>query len=164
MTDKQITCAGCGRPFTWSAGEQRFFAERGLQRPRRCNTCRKARPLSPYLFFGAATLLGSLGLGGALLALDVPALLSWLIAVNAVAFLTYGYDKMVAGRFLRSPERVLLGLALAGGSAGALLGMLLFRHKVGRDTADFRAWFWRIVALQVVLSVAWLALWARGLA
>lgn len=53
-----------------------------------------------------------------------------LIAANIVTFLIYGCDKFCAKRGCwRIPERVLLGLALLGGSAGALLGMKVFRHK-----------------------------------
>jgi hypothetical protein len=41
--DQQIVCAGCGAEFVWSAGEQAFYAERGLNRPRRCSPCAKTR-------------------------------------------------------------------------------------------------------------------------
>lgn len=58
----------------------------------------------------------------------------WLIyyvsVINVVSFLVYSLDKWKAktGRW-RIPERTLLLLALAGGSAGALAAMLMFRHK-----------------------------------
>lgn len=54
----------------------------------------------------------------------------YLAVVNAAAFCAFGMDKRKAikGKW-RIPERTLLLLALAGGSAGALLGMLAFRHK-----------------------------------
>ncbi len=59
----------------------------------------------------------------------------WLLAASVVAFAFYGYDKLSskagAGRI---PELLLHLVALAGGFAGALLGMLLFRHK-----SNFRA-------------------------
>jgi len=38
--DLEIECCTCHEVFVWSAGEQMFFAERGLQRPRRCKPCR----------------------------------------------------------------------------------------------------------------------------
>ncbi len=58
-------------------------------------------------------------------------LLIWLTVVSAVAFPLYGWDKAMAKLHRRRvPEAALLGCALAGGSAGALLGMALFRHKV----------------------------------
>ena len=51
-------------------------------------------------------------------------------AVSLVTFIAYGVDKVKAKRGSeRISERRLLALALVGGAAGALLGMLLFRHK-----------------------------------
>lgn len=51
-------------------------------------------------------------------------------ALSLVTFLLYGWDKRQAclgGR--RVPELRLHALALAGGFAGAWLGMRVFRHK-----------------------------------
>lgn len=45
-TDVTIMCMDCTEPFTWTAGEQSFYAERGFERPRRCKTCRQARKQS----------------------------------------------------------------------------------------------------------------------
>ena len=57
-------------------------------------------------------------------------LLWYLAAVNLATWLVFGLDKWKAGAGKwRVPERTLLLLALVGGSAGALAGMLLFRHK-----------------------------------
>ncbi len=40
--DKQLTCKDCGKEFTWSSGEQKFYADKGLQNPPgRCMDCRK---------------------------------------------------------------------------------------------------------------------------
>lgn len=58
-------------------------------------------------------------------------ILIWYLAViNFTAWAAYGLDKGRArsGKW-RIPERTLLLLALAGGSLGALAGMLMFRHK-----------------------------------
>ncbi len=54
-----------------------------------------------------------------------------LVAVyNMVVFCVYGYDKRCAIKDKwRVPEKVLIGLALFGGSVGAYLGMTVFRHK-----------------------------------
>lgn len=53
-----------------------------------------------------------------------------LLVVNIVTFLMYGLDKRKAvKRQWRISEAVLLGIALCGGSVGALLGMKLFHHK-----------------------------------
>ncbi|HKY04686.1 MAG TPA: zinc-ribbon domain-containing protein [Blastocatellia bacterium] len=43
MEDKTLTCADCGQPFTFSAGEQAFYLERGMTEPKRCKPCRQAR-------------------------------------------------------------------------------------------------------------------------
>lgn len=43
MSDEQIVCADCGRSFTWSYGEQRFYKERNLSPPKRCEDCRTRR-------------------------------------------------------------------------------------------------------------------------
>ena len=57
-------------------------------------------------------------------------LLWHLAAVNLVTFTVYGVDKAKARRGAwRVPEKTLFLLPLLGGSVGALLGMLVFRHK-----------------------------------
>ena len=54
----------------------------------------------------------------------------YLAVINFFTWVIYGLDKgrAKAGKW-RIPERTLLILAAAGGSAGALAGMLMFRHK-----------------------------------
>lgn len=47
MADKQIQCASCGRSFTFTAGEQRHYQERGISPPRRCQGCREAHRTNP---------------------------------------------------------------------------------------------------------------------
>ncbi len=40
--DKTISCKECSKEFVWSAGEQKFYADKGLQNsPGRCPDCRK---------------------------------------------------------------------------------------------------------------------------
>ncbi len=79
-------------------------------------------------------------------------MLSWLIAINLVAFLTYGYDKANAGtRRSRVPEKVLLWLALIFGSLGAWLGMQVFHHKTAKES--FQRRFWLVVIIQVIVVV-----------
>ena len=42
--DKILVCKECGNEFTFTAGEQEFFAERGFQNePQRCKSCRDIR-------------------------------------------------------------------------------------------------------------------------
>lgn len=57
-------------------------------------------------------------------------LMYYLIIINIAAWIMYGLDKWKAkSGAWRIPERTLLLTALAGGSVGALVGMLLFHHK-----------------------------------
>ena len=58
------------------------------------------------------------------------ALFYYLLIINAFTLLIMLADKRKAQKGAwRIPERVLLGLALAGGSLGGVMGMRLFRHK-----------------------------------
>jgi CxxC-x17-CxxC domain-containing protein len=43
-TDRSIACADCGQEFTFTAGEQEFYAQRGFtESPKRCPSCRQIR-------------------------------------------------------------------------------------------------------------------------
>lgn len=43
MQDKTLTCRDCGGQFTFTAGEQEFYAEKGFtNEPSRCPDCRAA--------------------------------------------------------------------------------------------------------------------------
>lgn len=45
--DINLTCRECGNEFVFTEGEQKFFAEKGLQnKPSRCSSCRQARKQS----------------------------------------------------------------------------------------------------------------------
>lgn len=42
--DQKLTCEECSSEFVFTAGEQEFYAEKGLVNvPKRCPDCRKAR-------------------------------------------------------------------------------------------------------------------------
>ncbi len=44
FSDRTLACRDCGKPFIWTAGEQTFYAEKGLvNEPARCPECRAAR-------------------------------------------------------------------------------------------------------------------------
>jgi CxxC-x17-CxxC domain-containing protein len=44
FVDKLLTCRDCGKEFVFTAGEQEFYASKGLQlEPRRCADCRGNR-------------------------------------------------------------------------------------------------------------------------
>lgn len=79
--------------------------------------------------------------------------MAWLVGISVATLAFYAYDKAAAGSSrLRIPERVLLGLALLGGTPGALLGMVLFRHKTRKG--PFLRRFSLIVLGQLALLLA----------
>ncbi len=41
--DMTLTCRDCGQAFTFTAGEQDFYASRGFSEPTRCPDCRASR-------------------------------------------------------------------------------------------------------------------------
>lgn len=43
IEDKVLSCIDCGETFIFTAGEQLFFASKGLSIPKRCPQCRKRR-------------------------------------------------------------------------------------------------------------------------
>ena len=57
-------------------------------------------------------------------------MLIYLLIMNIIAFIIYGIDKWKAQKKRwRISEKMLLFLAIIGGSAGALVGMYIFHHK-----------------------------------
>lgn len=45
--DKTLKCVDCGKEFTFTAGEQQFYAEKGFtNEPKRCPECRAAKKAS----------------------------------------------------------------------------------------------------------------------
>ncbi len=108
----------------------------------------KRRPKRTFLIVALllttaiSVLLWRLGLG---------ILYAYLIGINVATIVLYGYDKRqaIAGGG-RVPELVLHLAALAGGSFGALLGQVLFRHKTKK--VKFKVVFVGIVLLQLALA------------
>ncbi len=99
-------------------------------------------------FFIVATVFVT-GVSVLLWQLGLPILYAYLIGINIVTLLAYGYDKRqaIVGRG-RIPEVVLHVAALIGGSGGALLGQGLFRHKTSK--VKFRLVFVAIIVLQLL--------------
>ena len=79
-------------------------------------------------------------------------LLCYLLAINLLAFILYGFDKYKAkhNRW-RIPETVLLWLAVLGGSPAALVAMHLFHHKTLHK--KFRYGVPAILLLQLAAAV-----------
>ena len=53
MEDKTLTCKESGTTFTFTGGEQQFYAEKGFtNEPARCPDCRKAKKAQSKGFNG----------------------------------------------------------------------------------------------------------------
>lgn len=73
---------------------------------------------------------------------------------NAVVFIVYWFDKWMArSQGWRIPELVLWGLALFGGSIGALMAVELLHHK--NRKLSFQLVLWLIVLLQLAVGVGY---------
>lgn len=93
--------------------------------------------------------------GLALALAGVTTLRAVFVGVNVVTMLAYGYDKYVSqARGRRVPEAALHIMAAAGGTPGAFVGQLLFRHKI-RDRRFRIVLFWAIIAVQATVVVAY---------
>ena len=78
------------------------------------------------------------------------ALLYYLIVINVVTFLVYGFDKWKAKQgSWRISEATLLILAVIGGSIGALLGMKIWHHKTMHK--KFKYGLPLILIIQIIL-------------
>ena len=78
------------------------------------------------------------------------ALIAYLVLINIATYVLMALDKKKAqlGAW-RVPEKTLLGLAVAGGSVGEILGMYQFRHKTRH--AQVRYGLPAILAVQLVV-------------
>ena len=86
-------------------------------------------------------------------------LIAYLVIINATGFLFMLIDKRKAQKNLwRIPERVLMAIALCGGSLGTLLGMNMFRHKTKH--LKFSLGVPLILAVQIILAV-FLLIWMQ---
>jgi CxxC-x17-CxxC domain-containing protein len=66
--DTTLTCRDCGQAFTFTSGEQDFYASRGFSEPSRCPDCRAARKAqrdggSSYDSYGSSSYGGGGGYG-----------------------------------------------------------------------------------------------------
>jgi len=76
----------------------------------------------------------------------------YFMSINTIAFLVYGYDKLQALRAKKYLSRVsevrLYLLSFIGGSIGAFIAMILFRHKIKKFSFMWKFIF--IVILQII--------------
>ena len=83
-------------------------------------------------------------------------LIVYLIIISIITLFAYGIDKLKAKKgSWRTPEAVLLLLAFIGGAAGALAGMLLFRHKTQHKK------FTILVPMMLVVWCVVILLWMK---
>jgi|GEM_PF-373446 len=200
MSDQTIQCVECGNPFTWSAGEQQFYREKGLAQPKHCPECRShrraeriTRGLTPgwsrtsklslpdltqsstrriddgnsdrlktYIFWSVllvgATVATAVSLWFLITWLDE--FQSYLIAINLVAFLMYGLDKLLSKLDTqRVPERILIISVFFLGFIGTELGRRVFHHKT--KDIEFRKAYWAAFIVESILMLGYLVLVIR---
>ena len=76
----------------------------------------------------------------------------FLIILNLITFVIFGYDKFSAKNHKRRiSENMLLSFTFFGGTIGALLGMLILRHKISKRS--FLLKFGFVVLIQMVLII-----------
>lgn len=111
---------------------------------------------SPYTIYGITALILTILFVISFSYTSLSLIISYLISINLVIFLFYGFDKFIAGsESVRIPELVLHSLALAGGSPAGLLAQKIFRHKTIKTS--FQIIYWVIVILQIILII-WLTI------
>lgn len=87
-------------------------------------------------------------------------LLIYAVIINALTFCVYGFDKWMARvRAWRISELTLILLALIGGSAGALVGMHVFRHKTRKAAFQFMLALVLFVQAAALCAIALLKGW-----
>lgn len=73
-----------------------------------------------------------------------------LLFMNVIAFIFFGIDKFKAQHDQwRIPEAALFACAILGGALGAIMGMVVFRHKTRKDY--FRYGLFCILFLQLII-------------
>lgn len=73
-----------------------------------------------------------------------------LLILNGIVFGVFGYDKFSAKKHQqRISEKTLLILTFFGGTIGAAIGMLVFRHKILKKS--FLLKWGSVVVIQIVM-------------
>lgn len=61
--------------------------------------------------------------------------LLYLLSINAVSFLLFGFDKFLAIKNKRRiPEKELFTVSTIGGAVGGMFAILVFKHKITKAT------------------------------
>ena len=83
-------------------------------------------------------------------------LAAWLLLINLIAYAAFGMDKGRAQRKRwRIAEKDLLLLAVLGGTPGAYLGRMRFRHKTQKR--EFSVLL-HLIAVMQIATLSWFAL------
>ena len=83
---------------------------------------------------------------------DRPYLLVYVLSINLISFLAFGFDKYKANRNKRRLKNgLLLGLSFIGGAIGGLIGMNVFRHKTKK--AYYKIGLPLMILMQVLMLV-----------
>jgi len=118
---------------------------------------RRSGYISPYLLYGAITFLSAIILTLILAVVVFPNwnwVFIWLIVINLITFLVYGYDKLISPtETVRVPEMILVFAVLAGAFVGGLLARMRFRHKTRK--LSFRLKFW----IAEIICITWVVIY-----
>ena len=75
---------------------------------------------------------------------------AYVVAINIVGFLLFGWDKRLAvQQSWRIPESNLLFIALVGGTLGSIAAQHLFKHKTRKQ--PFKLYLYGIAGMQIFL-------------
>jgi len=76
----------------------------------------------------------------------------YLVCINILGFLSFGWDKHRAVQgYRRIAERDLLFMAFIGGTVGSIAAQHLYRHKTSKQ--PFKTYLYGIAALQLILLI-----------
>ncbi|MCX8523131.1 DUF1294 domain-containing protein [Chryseobacterium formosus] len=76
-----------------------------------------------------------------------------LLIINIIAFITFAWDKWKAVKHKRRiSEAFLFTLIFLGGTIGAILGMLIFRHKISKRSFLIKTAL--IILLQLLIMIS----------
>ncbi len=86
---------------------------------------------------------------------------AYLLGINTISFFLYFYDKIQALKTTKNISRIsenkLLLSSLLGGSIGSLVSMLIFRHKIKKNTFIIK------FLLVVIIQIATIFLYIKGI-
>jgi uncharacterized membrane protein YsdA (DUF1294 family) len=80
--------------------------------------------------------------------------LLYLLSINAVSFVLFGFDKFLAIKNKRRiPEKELFTVATIGGAVGGMFAILVFNHKISKA---FFMWKFMFVFLLNIIGIYFL--------